>query len=118
MEFYFAGHRGVISTLAALREICLAYYLQINKCLHLQCYVCLVAKGCQLNLGFCIPLRIPDILWLDVLMDFIAGLPGTTKRFDLVFGIVNRFFKMGHFSPCKKTTNASHDAKLYFQHSD
>ena len=34
---------------------------------------------------------------------------------DFVFVVVDKFFKMTHFLPCMKTTNASFTTKLFFK---
>ena len=48
-------------------------------------------------------------------MDLVSHLP-TSKRFDLVFTIVNRFSKYITFIPCKATCTAPDLARLFNDH--
>jgi hypothetical protein len=58
-------------------------------------------------------LPIPTWKWEDISMDFIVGLPKTTKGFDSIWVIIDRLTKIAHFIPIKVKYTVATYAELY-----
>jgi hypothetical protein len=58
-------------------------------------------------------LPIPTWKWEDISMDFIVGLPKTTKGFDSIWVIIDRLTKIAHFLPVKTKYTVVAYAELY-----
>jgi hypothetical protein len=61
-------------------------------------------------------LPIPTWKWEDISMDFIVGLPKTTKGYDSIWVIVDRLTKISHFLPVKTDHPVTVYAQLYIAH--
>ena len=110
------GHGGFEKTLAGLKEHYFwpkmsNYVLRFVK----SCVTCAKAKSKSNANGLYQPLPIANAPWEDVSMDFIVGLPRTSKGHDSIFVVVDRFSKMARFIPCHKTDDAIHVANLFFK---
>jgi hypothetical protein len=54
--------------------------------------------------------------WEDISMDFIVGLPRTTKGYDSIWVIIDRLTKIAHFLPVKTDHPVTVYAQLYIAH--
>ena len=65
--------------------------------------------------GLLQPLPIPTRAWEIVSLDFVEGIPKSTK-FDTILVIIDKFYKYGHFIPLTHPYPAMTVAQLYVDH--
>jgi hypothetical protein len=69
-----------------------------------ECDTCQRVKASHLKVaGTLQPLPIPSWKWEDICMDFIVGLPNTSRHHDSIWVIVDRLTKTAHFLPVHTT---------------
>jgi hypothetical protein len=79
-----------------------------------ECDTCQRIKASHLkSAGALQPLSIPLWKWDDINMDFIEGLPSTSRHHDSIWVIVDRLTKVAHFLPVHTTDKAQKYAELY-----
>jgi hypothetical protein len=80
----------------------------------LECDTCHRIKASHLkSAGALQPLFILSWKWDDITMDFIVGLPNTSRHHDSIWVIVDRLTKVAHFLPVHTTDKAQKYAELY-----
>jgi hypothetical protein len=79
-----------------------------------KCDTCQRIKASHLKIaGTLQPLPIPSWKLEDISMDFIVGLPNTSRHHDSIWVIVDRLTKAAHFLPVHTTHKAERYAKIY-----
>nr|GEY30806.1 Ty3/gypsy retrotransposon protein [Tanacetum cinerariifolium] len=68
----------------------------------------------QATRGLLQPLPTPAVVWEDISMDFIIGLPAS-KGLTVIFVVVDRFSKYAHFETLPTSFNALKVAKLFME---
>jgi hypothetical protein len=61
------------------------------------------------------PLPIPEWKWEVVTMDFITGLPRTSKLHDSIMVVVEKLTKATHFIPLKTTHKATYVVDIFIK---
>jgi hypothetical protein len=81
-----------------------------------RCDTCQRVKAVHLkSAGALQPLPIPSWKWEDINMDFIVGLPKTSKGFDSIWVIVDHLTKSAHFISVQTIYPTIRYAKIYFE---
>ena len=110
------GHFDVAKTLSILKKHFFWPSMRKDVEKHCsRCIVCTQAKAKNRPQGLYTPLPIPTAPWVDLLMDFVLGLPRTWRGRDSIFAVVDKFSKRAHFIACNKTDSAVNVADLFFR---
>jgi IS30 family transposase len=79
-----------------------------------RCDTCRKMKVVHLkSAGMLQPLYIPSWKWEDISMDFITGLPKTSRGFDSIWVIMDRLTKSAHFIHVRTDYRACKYTKIY-----
>ena len=79
-----------------------------------ECDICRRVKASHFKpAGMLQPLDIPSWKWENISMDFIVGLPPTSKGYDSIWVIVDRLTKSAHFLPVKTRYSSHQYAEIY-----
>jgi hypothetical protein len=62
------------------------------------------------------PLSIPEWKWENICMDYIVGLPRTSRGYNSIWVIMDRLTKSAHFIPIATTYRVRQYAELYISH--
>ena len=81
LEVHNQGHFGRDKTLSLMQQKYLWKGMEADVSKLVQrCLVCQKSKGTAINLGLYLPLPVPTKSWECISMDFVLGLPPTTRR--------------------------------------
>jgi len=115
-EFHNRTHEGYQKGLKRIRSI--FYWSKMKPQLRhfiKNCDVCQRHKADNTKpAGLLQPLPIPELVWSDISMDFIDGLPASYGR-TTIFVVVDRLSKYGHFTPLKHPYTAAQVAQVFFE---
>jgi hypothetical protein len=79
-----------------------------------ECDTCQRIKASHLKVaGTLQPLHIPSWKWEDISMDFIVGLPNTSRHHDSICVILDRLTKTAHFLPVHTTHRTEKYTYIY-----
>ncbi|TYK11723.1 reverse transcriptase [Cucumis melo var. makuwa] len=79
-----------------------------------RCLICQQVKLVRQSPGGLLnPLPMPEWKWEHITMDFLFGLPRTSRGYDGIWVIVDRLTKTTRFIPIKETSTLDQLAKLY-----
>jgi hypothetical protein len=113
----YAGHLGYQKIVAVVKS----HYFWLGMKREITEYIarCMECKKVKAKhrhpAGLLQPLPIPEWKWEVVTMDFITGLPRTSKQHDSIMVVVDKLTKASHFIPLKTTHKATYVADIFLK---
>jgi hypothetical protein len=111
----YIGHPSYQKMITATRKQ--FYWLGLKKDIGDYLAKCLecqqVKEEHRHTIGLLQPLPIPEWKWKTISMDFIIGLPKSTKKNDAIMVVVEKLSKYSHFVPVKSTCKAIDIANIF-----
>jgi len=80
-----------------------------------RCRIFPMAKGVSQNIGRSTQLPILRATWEYILMEVFQGMPTMHRGHDSMFVVVDKFSKMRHYFPCRKSSEASYFVEIFFK---
>ena len=111
------GHSGIAVTIKRIAR--LFWWKTLRKDIRNYVRMCTICQRYKADLsapgGLLQPLPIPGIVWTDVSLDFIEGLPKSRGK-DTILVVVDRLSTYAHFMALAHPFTATMVAQLYFDH--
>ncbi|KAL8091541.1 hypothetical protein AgCh_033970 [Apium graveolens] len=109
-----AGHSGIKRILVRLSSV--VFWPNMRRDVEKYIAACLVYQqtkySTQAPAGLLQPLPVPNLVWDELTMDFITGLP-SSRGFTVILVVVDRLTKFAHFGPLPTHFTASKTAELF-----
>jgi hypothetical protein len=113
----YVGHPGYQKMVTIVRQ--LYYWSGMKQDIAQYIVKCLECQQVKVEhrhpVGLLQPLQIPEWKWEVISMDFITGLPKTTKQHDAIMVVVDKLSKETHFIPIKSTFKAIDVANVFMK---
>ena len=113
----YTGHPGYQKMITATRKQFYWPGLKKDIAQYLaQCIECQQVKAEHRHpVGLLHPLPIPEWKWETISMDFITGLPTSTRQNDSIMVVVDKLSKTTHFIDVKSTYNTMEIANIFMK---
>jgi hypothetical protein len=113
----YTGHPGYQKMITTTKK--LFYWSRMKKDIDDYLAKCLECQQVKVEhrhpTGLLQPLPIPEWKWETISMDFITGLPKSTKQNDTIMVVVDKLSKVAHFIPVKSTCKAIDIANIFMK---